>query len=73
LGNDPSSWNRYCPLPKPEFFSEALAQFILAFKAAEHGDSDLARKLEKKLKMMNLGLGILNMAKCLVGIIGLRL
>jgi 5-methylcytosine-specific restriction endonuclease McrA len=48
LGNDPSSWSRNCPLPKPAFFSEALAQFILAFKAAENGDSDLARKLLDK-------------------------
>ena len=30
LGNDSSTWSRDCPLPLPEFFSEALKQFTLA-------------------------------------------
>ena len=30
LGTDSSTWSRDCPLPLPEFFSEALKQFTLA-------------------------------------------
>ena len=31
LGQDPSSWSRFCPLPPPEFFDASLDQFLLAF------------------------------------------
>lgn len=38
LGEDSKKWSRECPLPKPDFFEEALNTFIKAFSYAINGD-----------------------------------
>jgi len=55
LGKDSNEWSRECPLPKPDFFEEALETFIEAFSCAVRGDlqsaiSHLERIPEGKLK-----------------------
>ena len=48
LGQDPSSWSRFCPLPPPEFFDASLDQFLLAFAQAKNGQLEKAIKSLKK-------------------------
>ena len=55
LGEDVKKWSKECPLPKPDFFEEALETFIEAFSSAVRGDlqsaiSHLERIPEGKLK-----------------------
>ena len=38
LSKDSEKWSRECPLPKPEFFKDALDTFVKAFSLAVVGD-----------------------------------
>ncbi len=42
LGTDASKWSRECPLPLPEFFTEALGQFTLTVKELSQGNREEA-------------------------------
>ena len=42
LGNDPSAWSLDCPLPLPEFFDDALEQFVIAVNELSQGNQQNA-------------------------------
>jgi 5-methylcytosine-specific restriction endonuclease McrA len=55
LGDDPSKWSKYCPLPVPTYFNDALEKFSIAVKEVIGGNKPESLKALKLAKADAVG------------------